>query len=74
MEEAEKDRLVDEGRHAGREEYRLKMERALLWGFFGAAIGGGLFIGFFNLPETAVLIPGAAAGWYGWNRQSGTWW
>jgi hypothetical protein len=74
MDEAEKERLPDEGPPAGNQELRWKLERALLWGFFGAAIGGGLFISLLSLPEIAVLLPGAAAGWYGWHRKSKKWW
>ena len=74
MDEAEKEGSRDKGRAAGHQGFGWKLEHALLWGFFGAAIGGGLLISLLNLPEITVLIPGAAAGWYGWHRKSKTWW
>lgn len=73
MDEEEKERLRDEGRRAERREFESKITSALAWGFGGAAVGGGFFVGFFNLPETAVLIAGAIAACYGWNGLSGPW-
>src|SRR4051794_7365227 len=64
MDETEKERLREDGRRAGHQEFAWKRERALLWGFFGAAIGGGLFLAFFDLPEIAVLIRGRQQGWW----------
>jgi hypothetical protein len=68
MDDDEKERLRDKGRGEARTEVEAKMTSALLWGFGGAAVGGGLIISLFNLPAIAVLIPGGIAAFYGWNR------